>query len=115
MLVHKSLAAAKKLERDGVEVEIIDLRSICPLDMDTVAESVKKTGKVLIAHEDKHFMGFGAEVSAQISETLFEYLDAPVMRIGSEQAMVPHSPILEERILPQTDDVERILRQLIAF
>ncbi|MBX7138903.1 MAG: dehydrogenase E1 component subunit alpha/beta [Oligoflexia bacterium] len=115
-LVNKSLIAAKEFEERGKSVEVVDLRTIAPLDLETIFQSVRKTGRVLIAHEDVTFMGFGAEVSAQISELCFEYLDAPVMRVGMKPvAAVPHSPILEAVILPQNDDVLQALAKLLAF
>lgn len=116
-LVQKSILAARKLqEEDSVSVEVIDLRSIVPLDMQTIKESVSKTGRVLIAHEDVKFMGFGAEISAQISEECFTMLDAPVKRLGMKNvAAVPHSPVLEAITLPQNDDVLRAAREILSF
>jgi 2-oxoisovalerate dehydrogenase E1 component len=104
--VHWSLRAAAMLkDKDGVEAEVIDLRSLVPLDMETVTASVRKTGKVLVAHEDKTFGGFGGEIVSQISETCFDCLDGPVMRVGSEFCPVPFSRVLEREVLIQTEDV----------
>lgn len=115
-IVQKSLLAAKELEREGYDVEVIDLRTIVPLDMETVAASVKKTSRVLIAHEDVKFMGFGAEISAQLSENLFTYLDAPVKRVGMRSAAaVAHSGPIEEVVLPQTNDVLKAAKELLSF
>lgn len=115
-LVQKSLLAAKELEKNGHSVEVIDLRSIVPLDSDTIFESVRKTGRVLVAHEDVRFMGFGAEISALIGEECFTVLDAPVRRLGMKYvAAVPHSGPLESAILPQNEDVVNAARDLLAF
>jgi 2-oxoisovalerate dehydrogenase E1 component len=104
--VHWSMRAATQLKDEhGIEAEVIDLRTLLPLDIDTVIESVRKTGKALVVHEDKVFSGFGAEVAAQIAEKCFDCLDGPVMRVGSEFAPVPFSKILERVILPQVEDV----------
>lgn len=115
-LLHKSLMVAAGLSRRGISVEVIDLRTIVPLDLETIYKSVRKTGRVLIAHEDVLFMGFGAEVAAQISEHCFEHLDAPVMRLGMDNVpAVGHSPALEEAVLPQNTDLENKLEQLLSF
>lgn len=115
-LVNKSLIAAKELEKDGFSIEVIDLRTIVPLDMDTVFSSVRKTNRVLIAHEDVEFMGFGAEIAAQIGDSCFTALDAPVKRVGMKYtAAVPHSPPLEEVILPQNNDIVNALNGLLQY
>jgi 2-oxoisovalerate dehydrogenase E1 component len=115
-LVQKSMLAAQQLEAEGWSVEVIDLRSIVPLDMEHVAASVRKTNRVLIAHEDLEFAGFGAEIAAQIADACFQWLDAPVKRVGMKYvAAVPHSPALETVVLPQTEDVSRALEALLAF
>lgn len=116
MLVHKAVLAAEELREEGFSVEIIDLRTIVPLDTTTVFESVKKTNRALVIHEDVQFMGFGAEVAAQISEHCFEDLDAPVQRIGMKYAAgVPHSPILEEAILPQTSWIRSKVKEMLSY
>jgi len=101
-LVKRSLDAAEAMARRGVSVEVVDLRTMVPLDMETVRASVEKTGRVLVAHEDVLFGGFGAEVAARIAEEAFERLDAPVVRYGGANTPVPYNWFLEERILPQT-------------
>lgn len=113
--VHWSLRAANKMAKEGVEVEVIDLRSIRPWDFDTVAESVKKTGKVLIVHEDHITQGFGAEISATISRHLFEWLDAPVYRLGAKDIPIAFSRILERATLPYEEDVLAQLREVAAY
>ena len=115
-IVNKSLLAAKELEKNGVQVEVIDLRTIVPVDMETIFESVRKTGRVLVAHEDVEFMGFGAEIAAQIADKCFTYLDAPVRRVGMKYAAaVPHAPLAEAAVLPQNEDVLNALNSLLAF
>lgn len=114
-LVNKSLLAAEAVAKEGVEVEVIDVRTILPLDTQTILSSAKKTGRVLVAHEDVRFMGFGAEVAADISERAFEYLDAPVQRVAGRNTPIPHAPILEAMVLPQNDDVLNALRTLLAY
>jgi len=110
--VHWCLRAANQLKDEhNIEAEVIDLRTLVPLDMETVINSVRKTSKALVVHEDKVFSGFGAEVAAQIAEKCFDCLDGPVMRVGSEFSPVPFSKILERAVLPQVEDVfERALQ-----
>jgi 2-oxoisovalerate dehydrogenase E1 component len=104
--VHWCLRAATQLKDEhDIEVEVIDLRSLVPLDMETVVGSVRKTSKALVVHEDKVFSGFGGEVAAQITEKCFDCLDGPVLRVGSKFAPVPFSKVLEREILPQVEDV----------
>lgn len=113
-IVQKSLLAADAIAKStGAEVEVIDLRTIYPLDMETILESVRKTSRVLIAHEDVLFMGFGAEIAAQIAEHAFHELDAPIIRVGGKFTPIPHSPILERAVLPQTEDIQRALGELL--
>jgi 2-oxoisovalerate dehydrogenase E1 component len=114
-LVQKSLEAARKMEEKGVSVEVIDLRTINPLDQETIFSSVKKTGKVLIAHEDTITGGFGGELSALIAEHCFQYLDAPIRRIGALDAPVPYSPPLENAVLPNEAKILSALEELSAY
>lgn len=115
-LVNKSLLAAKELEKEGYSVEVIDIRSIVPLDMATIEASVRKTNRVLVAHEDVEFGGFGGEIVAQLADRCFTSLDAPVKRVGMKYvAAVGHSPAIEQEVLPQNDDVLRALRSLLTF
>ncbi|MEX0961887.1 MAG: dehydrogenase E1 component subunit alpha/beta [Simkaniaceae bacterium] len=103
---------ARELEKEGMSIEVIDLRTIIPLDKELIAQSVKKTGKVLIAHEAAQTGGFGAEIAAQISGELFHYLDAPIKRIAAKDCPVPYSKILEDEVLPQKKDLEKAIRKL---
>jgi 2-oxoisovalerate dehydrogenase E1 component len=114
-LVQRSLVAAKKAAEMGIEVEILDLRSLAPYDWEAIAESVKKTGKALVAHEDSRSWGFGAEIAARIADELFEYLDAPVRRIGALDTFVGYHPNLEDAILPQVETVLQGIRELAAY
>ena len=100
---------------EGVSVDVLDLRTLSPYDWEGIAESVKKTGKVIIAHEDSLSWGFGAEIAARIAHELFDYLDGPVKRVASEDTFVGYHPDLENRILPQTDDIADAIRGLTAY
>ncbi|HID38744.1 MAG TPA: tungsten formylmethanofuran dehydrogenase [Calditrichaeota bacterium] len=114
-LVQKSQEAARHLEKENISIEVIDIRTINPLDIDTVLESIKKTGKVLIAHEDTRFQGFGAEIAAQITEAGFQFLDGPVRRLAGSDTPIPFSPVLEKEALPQTENIIEELRKLARF
>jgi 2-oxoisovalerate dehydrogenase E1 component len=114
-LVRRAEMAAKTLEKEGVEAEIVDLRTLSPWDFETVAESVKRTARCLVVHEDHISFGFGAEVAARVSEELFPWLDAPVQRLAGMDTPVAYSPILEDIILPQIDDVLDACRKLLAW
>ena len=113
---HMCLDVAKKMEEEeNVDIEVIDLRSLVPLDTETILQSVKKTGKVLIVHEDKVFSGFGAEVAAIIANEAFEYLDGPVRRIGSEFTPVGFNRILERAILPNMEKILKAAKELHKY
>jgi 2-oxoisovalerate dehydrogenase E1 component len=114
-LVKRSMDAAKRAALEGIEVEVIDLRSLNPLDMDRIGTSVQKTGKALIVHEDPLSWGIGSEIAARIADELFPWLDGPVRRLASLDTWVAYAPQLEDVILPQTDDVLRSIRELAAY
>jgi 2-oxoisovalerate dehydrogenase E1 component len=114
-LVQRSLEAAKRLEKQGVSVELIDLRTLVPYDWERVAESVRKTSRVVVAHEDSVSYGYGAEIAARISDELFEYLDAPVRRVGATDTFVAYAPQVEDFILPQIEDVEKAVAELMKY
>jgi len=114
-LVQRSLEAAKRLEKQGVSVELIDLRTLVPYDWERVAESVRKTSRVIVAHEDSLSWGYGAEIAARISDELFEYLDAPVKRVGATDTFVAYAPQVEDFILPQIEDVEKAIQDLMKY
>jgi 2-oxoisovalerate dehydrogenase E1 component len=113
MMVHRTLAAAKKL--DDVSVEVIDLRTLNPLDEDAIFNSVRKTGKVLIVHEDTFTGGFGGEIASRIADTCFQHLDGPIKRVAAKDSPVPYSPPLEQDMLPTESDIVRALRELADF
>lgn len=114
-LVQRSVVAAKQAEQQGISVEIIDLRSLAPYDWDAITATVKKTSKVIVAHEDSLSFGYGAEIAARISGELFEYLDAPVGRVAAMDTFVGYAPQLEEAILPQASDVAKAISDLHAY
>jgi len=115
-VVQRSLVAAKELEeRDGVSVEVIDLRSLSPVDWEAIRASVTKTSKVLVAYEDARSWGYGAELAARIADECFPWLDAPVKRVASTDTFVGYAPRLEDFILPQVEDLARAMRDLHAF
>jgi len=114
-LVERSNQAAKRLETQGISVELIDLRTLVPYDWEAIAESVKKTGRVIVAHEDSVSFGYGAELAARISNELFEYLDAPVRRVGAIDTFVAYAPQVEDFVLPQSEDVEKAVQELMKY
>ncbi len=114
--VWKSLEAADLLEKeDGLSVEVIDLRSLAPLDDEAIIASVKKTNRVLIVHEDTRTGGIAGEITARINEIAFEWLDAPVLRVTAVDVPLPYSPPLEDYVLPQTNDIVKAVRRLAAY
>ncbi len=114
-MVQRSLVAAKQAEQEGTSVEIIDLRSLVPYDWEAIAESVKKTSRVIVAHEDSLSFGYGAEIAARIADELFLDLDAPVRRVCALDTFVAYAPQLEDAILPQSSDVAKAIAELKAY
>jgi 2-oxoisovalerate dehydrogenase E1 component beta subunit len=114
-MVHLALEAAATLANDGIELEVVDLRTLVPLDKECILDSVKKTNKVILLHEDVRTGGMAGELAAIIAEEAFEYLDGPIMRITAPDTPVPYSPPLEEFFLPKTSDIIRVARQLAAY
>jgi 2-oxoisovalerate dehydrogenase E1 component len=115
-VVQRTLVAAKELEeQDGVSVEVIDLRSLSPVDWETIEASIRKTNKVIIAYEDAFSWGYGAEIAAGIADRCFPWLDAPVKRVASTDTFVGYAPDLEDFILPQVGDLAQAMRELHAF
>ncbi len=114
-LVQRSVLAAQQAEKDGISTAVFDLRTIMPYDWDGIAALVKKTNRVVVAHEDQLTCGFGAEIAARISDELFDHLDAPVKRVAAMDCPVAYYPDLEEEILPQTSDVLAAIRKLAAY
>jgi len=113
--VHWSLEAAEILSKENIDVEVLDLRSLMPLDTEAIFSSVKKTAKVLLVHEDSLTGGIGGEIAALISDNCFQYLDAPIKRVAALDAPVPYAPTLEEYFLPNAEKVVKALRELEAF
>jgi 2-oxoisovalerate dehydrogenase E1 component len=115
-VVPRALQAAQKIHRDkGIDVELIDLRSLAPYDWETIAESVRKTNRVIVAHEDMMSWGYGAEIAARIADELFHDLDAPVRRVAAMDTFVAYQPLLEDVILPQSQDLYEAIENLAAF
>jgi 2-oxoisovalerate dehydrogenase E1 component beta subunit len=114
--VWKALEAADQLEReDGVSVEVLDLRTLLPLDDEAITATVRKTNRVLIVHEDTRTGGVAGEIAARINEHAFEWLDAPIRRVTAHDTPLPYAPTLEDYVLPQTADVARAARWLLAY
>lgn len=114
-IVYRSLAAARALEKEGVSVEVVDVRSMLPLDTETILASACKTGRVLVAYEDHEFMGFGAEIAAHVSAAAFGHLDAPVRRVAGAFSSIPYADVLEKEVLPQDEDVLKAAREVLAY
>ncbi len=114
-MVHTALEAAETLAKEGIELEVVDLRTLLPLDREAIAETVKKTNRAIILHEDVRTGGIAGEVAAIINEEAFDWLDAPIVRITSKDTPVPFSPPLEEWFLPNAEDVVRESRKLMAY
>jgi pyruvate dehydrogenase E1 component beta subunit len=113
-LVHESLAAADELAADGIEVEVIDPRTLVPLDLDAIVASVARTHRLVVAHEAVVHGGFGAEIAAQVQAAAFDELDAPIARVGAPFAPIPFSPPLEDAYLPGKDDVRAAVLSLVT-
>jgi pyruvate dehydrogenase E1 component beta subunit len=112
-MVHRALSAAEKLSAEGIKLEVVDPRTLQPLDEETILESVKKTHRLLIVHEEVKFAGSGAEIAAMVAEKAFDYLDAPIIRIGAPFTPVPFSPPLEQAFLPSEEKIIEAARSLM--
>ena len=112
-MANEALAAAETLAADGIECEVIDLRTLQPLDTETIVESVRRTNRVVVVHEAVRFGGLGAEIAAQIQEAAFDYLDAPVSRIGAPYSPVPFSPALEKHYIPEAATIATGVRDIL--
>ena len=114
IMVHKALEAAEILKAEGIEIEVVDLRSIRPIDTATIIASVKKTTRLACIYEGVKTLGIGAEISALIAESeAFDYLDAPILRLGGAESPIPYSPILEKAAVPQVEGIVEALRHLV--
>ncbi|HYY87668.1 MAG TPA: transketolase C-terminal domain-containing protein, partial [Chloroflexota bacterium] len=112
-MVAKALSAAEQLAEEGIEVEVIDPRSLVPLDEQAIVDSVKKTGRLIVSHEAYTRSGYGAEIISRVVEAAFDYLDAPPLRVCAKDVPVPYSAALESAALPQVDDVVAAARALV--
>ncbi|GAB2179745.1 alpha-ketoacid dehydrogenase subunit beta [Dongia sp. agr-C8] len=114
IMVHRALEAAEILSGEGIDAEVIDLRTLRPIDRETIIESVKKTGRLACVYEGVKTLGMGAEISALIAESeAFDYLDAPILRLGGAEAPIPYNPVLEKAAVPQTDLIVARVRELM--
>ena len=113
-LVHEALAAATQLEESGVSVEVVDPRTLQPLDEETIVESVRKTNRCVVAHEAVTRMGVGAEVAAVVQHEAFDWLDAPIERVGAKFTPIPFAPVMEEFVVPHAKDVVEAIRRTVA-
>jgi pyruvate dehydrogenase E1 component beta subunit len=116
IMVHKALEAAAELEKEGIDVEIVDPRTLVPLDEETIVESVKKTGRLIVVHEAVKRGGFGGEIASMIAESeAFDYLDAPIKRLGGLAVPIPYNPTLEKAVIPQVPDIIEAVRETVRF
>lgn len=114
IMVHKSLEAAKELEKEGISVEVIDPRTLVPLDKETIIESVSKTGRLVVVHEAVKRGGYGGEIASMIAESeAFDYLDAPIKRLGGVEAPIPYNPELEKLAVPQVPDIIEAVKETL--
>jgi 2-oxoisovalerate dehydrogenase E1 component beta subunit len=114
-MAHTCLQAAERLAQDGIDAEVIDLRTLHPLDETTILASVQRTGKAVIVHEDQRTGGIGGEIAAILSEKCFEYLDGPIIRVTAQDCAVPYSAPLEDAFLPQLEDIRKACTELAAY
>ncbi|WP_243299383.1 alpha-ketoacid dehydrogenase subunit beta [Bacillus litorisediminis] len=116
IMVHKALEAAAVLEKEGIDVEVVDPRTLVPLDEETIIESVKKTGRVIVVHEAVKRGGFGGEIASVIAESeAFDYLDAPIKRLGGLPIPIPYNPNLEKAAIPQVEDIIQAVKETVRF
>jgi pyruvate/2-oxoglutarate/acetoin dehydrogenase E1 component len=115
LMVPRALEAGERLAADGIEVTVIDPRTLVPLDLETIVASVEETGRALVVHEAVRTSGPGAEIAARIQEAAFFSLDAPVWRLGALDTPIPQSPTLEQMVIPSTDEIETAVRELVAL
>jgi pyruvate dehydrogenase E1 component beta subunit len=113
-LVHEALGAAKEAEEEGISVEVVDPRTLQPLDEETIVKSVQKTNRCVVAHEAIVRMGFGAEIAAIVQEQAFDYLDAPVQRVGAKFTPLPFAPVMEQFVVPHQQDVLAAIKHAVA-
>jgi pyruvate/2-oxoglutarate/acetoin dehydrogenase E1 component len=114
MMVGRALSAAEKLAADGISLEVVDPRTLSPLDEETILNSVKKTHRLLIVHEEVKFAGSGAEIAAMVAEKAFDYLDAPIVRVGAPFTPVPFSPALEQEFIPSEEKIIQAAKKMMG-
>jgi pyruvate dehydrogenase E1 component beta subunit len=112
--VHEALAAAQEAESDGISVEVVDPRTLLPLDEEAIVGSVRKTTRCVVAHEAVVRMGFGAEIAAVVQHGAFDYLDAPVERVGARFTPVPFAPVMEQYVVPHAEDVLAAVKRTVG-
>jgi len=113
LMVHKAFNVAEKLSKEGIDVEIVDPRTLVPLDKKTLVDSVKKTGKAVVVSEDCRTGGVASEIAAVIMEEAFDYLDAPVKRLTGQDVHIPYSPPLERAAIPQEEDILKVVKEIV--
>jgi pyruvate/2-oxoglutarate/acetoin dehydrogenase E1 component len=113
MMVHKAFVAAQQLSKEGIDVEIIDPRTLVPFDKEAVVDSVRKTGKLVVATEDCRTGGIGGEIAAMISEEAIDYLDAPIRRVAALDVPVPYSPALEKVVIPDENTIISAVKDIV--
>jgi pyruvate/2-oxoglutarate/acetoin dehydrogenase E1 component len=113
MMLHRTLEAAQQLEHENISLEVIDPRTIVPLDKRSIIDSVRKTGRIIIVDEDYERCGFAAEIAAFISEESFDLLDAPIRRVATPNVPIPFSPVMEDAVLPSVDRIVRAVKEIL--
>ena len=113
--VYQALELARQMKAEGRSLEILDLRTLVPLDEELIYRSVRKTNRLIVLHEDSLTMGFGAEIAARVSENLIDALDAPLIRVAAKDTFVPNAPNLEAAVLPAVDDLRRAVERVLAY
>jgi pyruvate dehydrogenase E1 component beta subunit len=114
-MVHKALKAAEKLAQEGIDVEVIDPRTIVPLDKETIIDSVRKTGRLVVVDEDYERCGFSSEISAIVTEQAFDSLTAPIMRVAAPTVPIPFSPVLEDTVIPNEERIIKTVREVALY
>lgn len=114
LMLHRALEAAENLKQDGISAEVIDLRTITPLDTDTILQSVQKTSRLIIVEETPRLGGWGANIASLVADEGIYFLDAPIKRVNMEQSLIAYSPVLEDEIIPNVNRIENAIRQLVT-
>jgi pyruvate dehydrogenase E1 component beta subunit len=112
-MVHKALAAAEKLKKEGISAEVVDPRTLSPLDKQAIVKSVKKTGRIVIVSEDAKAAGVSAEIAAVVAEEALDYLDAPIKRVAEPDTPIPFSPTLEKFVIPDEESIIKAVKEIV--